>query len=428
MIKTVIATLGSRLGVMAFALGTVLLNTHFQGDHGQGQIALFNLALLVLISLAHFIAGGAVVYLVPRIGAAATWKPAYLWTTAIALLGAGFVELLGIFEAGIGGCLGAMCWFQSLFTYHQSVFLGKERVGHFNKVQLLFAALLFALLGTGYYYSFFLDLWTYVWCAGAAMGLTWLVSLLLVLPHLRAETAVGFGDGFKAIWKFGRWSQLGNVFQNLAYRAPYALMEGLVPGSTAAVGVFSINTYGSEAVWNVGKSLSLVQYSRLSNEAKGDVRFRLTMTFFRLSMLATVPMVLVLVVLPARFWEWILGAGFGPIAEVLAWTGVGILVNAGTMIFSHHFASVGRHKYNALGSAAGCTAILAVGFWRIPSNVLLGAAQAFSAAMLVQAAVATWLFLRLEKCPIKTLFQWKGDLEVLRTAGASAGQSDPKHQ
>ena len=38
------------------------------------------------------------------------------------------------------------------------------------------------------------------------------------------------------------------------------------------MGIFSIHTYASEAIWNVGKSLSLVQYSKLANLDEAQLR------------------------------------------------------------------------------------------------------------------------------------------------------------
>ena len=76
MIRAITGTLINRLLVMVLAMAVVVLNTNFLGDLGQGEVALLNLGILVMLSVAHFISGGAVVYLVPRHRLADFWKPA----------------------------------------------------------------------------------------------------------------------------------------------------------------------------------------------------------------------------------------------------------------------------------------------------------------------------------------------------------------
>ena len=62
MIRAITGTLINRMVVMVFAMAVVVLNTNFLGDFGQGEVALLNLGILVMLSVAHFISGGAVVY------------------------------------------------------------------------------------------------------------------------------------------------------------------------------------------------------------------------------------------------------------------------------------------------------------------------------------------------------------------------------
>lgn len=421
MIRAITGTLINRLLVMVLAMAVVVLNTNFLGDLGQGEVALLNLGILVMLSVAHFISGGAVVYLVPRHRLADFWKPAYLWTTLVSVIGGCVLQYWTLVPEGYAWVVAGLAWLQSLFTFHMHLLLGQERIAAYNAVQLTYAGLLAGLLAVFYLGLGEADLWCYATCAGLAMVGAFLVSLIAVAKTLFQAPRASVGEMFSAILRYGGWSQAGNVFQILAYRAPYAVLERVVTGGTALVGIFSIHTYASEAIWNVGKSLSLVQYSKLANLDQAEVRTRITLAFLKISGAFTLVACAVLIALPEEVWTAILGPEFGPVAAVVQWTAIGILLNALTMIVSHHFAGVGLHKYNAIASALGCGTVVAGCLWWIGDAggsgwmdlPLQGAAWAFNAGMAVQFLVALVLFSRTEKGRIK----WsslKSDLALLR--------------
>ena len=61
------------------ALLLVLMNLHFVHVEGQGTIALINFGILILATLSQFIGGGALIYLIPRMGEHKIALPSLLW-------------------------------------------------------------------------------------------------------------------------------------------------------------------------------------------------------------------------------------------------------------------------------------------------------------------------------------------------------------
>lgn len=432
MIRSIAGTLVNRFAVMGFALVTVLLNTRFLGSTGQGEVALLNLTILVMLSVSHFITGGAVVYLVPRHRAADFWKPAYLWALLVSGGGFAVLSLWELVPDGYAWVVAALSLCQALFTFHMHVLLGQERIRAYNAVQLTYAGLLAGMLAVFYLGLNRAELWCYATSAGVAMLAALGVSLVAVGASMFKKNEASSKEMFRAVWNYGRWSQLGNVFQTLAYRAPYAILERTVSGGTGLVGIFSIHTYASEAVWNVGKSLSLVQYGRLSNLAEEALRTRITLAFLKISGAFTLVPCVVLWAFPEEGWQLVLGPEFGAVSQVVSITVVGIFVNALTMVVSHHFAGVGKHKFNALASAVGCVAVLVVGGVLIPQSAidahtsvvpgwhvsmvlqpLKGAAWAFTAGMIAQGVVSAILFIKAERNHLQW-HSWKSDLALLR--------------
>lgn len=412
--RVLLGTLGSRVLVMVFALTTVLLNTHFLGDSGQGEVALFNFGVMVLLAVAHYAGGGALVYLAPRMSPGDLWRPAYVWSVVIGLLAWLVFSVTHVIPEGYAWAVGTLGAVQSLYSFHMQVLLGMQRIRAYNTLQLIHAGLLTMVLVLAYTIEGQPDLSTYVVGAGTAIGATYITALGLNGSVLRGKREARTRQVIQRIFKFSGWAQTGNVFQTLAYRLPVVLLEAFFPGNTAIVGVFSINTYASEAIWNVGKSFSLVQLARLVNDKDPTSRNRLTLTFLRWSAVITLPMVVVAACLPESWWTFVLGEGFGDVHVVLAWTAAGILANAMSTIVSHHFAGTGMHRLNAQASALGCAAVLGVGWWRVPAEGLVGAAQAFTAGMVLQWAISTFWFIRRERLSFHALLSFRHDRAVLR--------------
>ena len=202
MIRAITGTLINRLLVMVLAMAVVVLNTNFLGDLGQGEVALLNLGILVMLSVAHFISGGAVVYLVPRHRMADFWKPAYLWTTLVSVIGGCVLQYWTLVPEGYAWVVAGLAWLQSLFTFHMHLLLGQERIAAYNAVQLTYAGLLAGLLAVFYLGLGEADLWCYATCAGVAV-------LMVAVSGKRGRCSQPFA--------YGGWSQAGSVS---SYRAP----------------------------------------------------------------------------------------------------------------------------------------------------------------------------------------------------------------
>ena len=71
---------------MAVTLTTVLLNSHFLGDTGLGEVALLQFGLLLVTGMAGFVASGAVVYVRRSHRARDIRKVAYLWCGVSAIV------------------------------------------------------------------------------------------------------------------------------------------------------------------------------------------------------------------------------------------------------------------------------------------------------------------------------------------------------
>lgn len=397
MIANIASSLVSRLLVMMLTLAVVVMNTNILGDEGQGTAALIQLGILLLVSLTNFIAGGAVVYLTPRFAPRSLLLPAYLWSVIVCVL---FYPLLKwsaiVPEAHVlDVCiLGLM---QALFTFHLQISMGRERIRRFNLIVGLQAFVLAGALAILFFIEQQQSITSYITALYLSFGITLLLSVTASLRYLRTPTDLNFFAALRELWQYGRFAQAGNILQLLNYRSNLYLLERLLTSGRGAVGVFSIGLYAGEAVWSIGKSLSLVQYARISNSTDAAYNKRLTIHFLYLSGVSAMMLTLVMLVIPESVYLAIFGADMVGLYAVLCWIAPGIVANSLSMIIAHHFSGTGRHSRNTLSSALGLCAMLGSGIPLILALGLSGAAIAASTGYIAQLTALFFFFIREEK-------------------------------
>lgn len=394
MIRNVIASLTSRGFVMALTLLIVIMNARVLGDEGQGTAALIQLAILLIVSVAHFITGGALVYLVPRIAPRALLGPAYAWSIIVASLFYIIFEYFDVVTGVHSGHLSALGLLQALFTFHLHIAIGKERLVRYNFVIALQTAVLALTLALLLYLLEHREIDSFIYALYVSFGTTYVLSIGASWRYFKEPSEMTFWNGYREMWRLGRYAQLSNLFQLMNYRSNLYLLERLLLNGRGAAGVFSIGMYAGEAIWSIGKSLSIVQYARLSNSTDGMSNRRITIHFFYLSFMSALALVLLMISLPEQFYLSIFGSEMRGVKTVLIGLAPGIAANSITMIMAHHFSGTGRHSRNTVIAAIGLLTMIGAGVPLISLYALTGAAIAASCGYTVQALLAMVIFIR----------------------------------
>ena len=404
MIRSVLSSIGSRLAVMFLTLGSVVMITQTLGDEGQGQAALIQLGILLIVSVTNFIGGGAVVYLAPRVASRALLMPAYLWSIGIAAIFYSFFHVFPWLPEGFEMHTAILGLLQALFTFHLQLMVGKEKVHRFN---LIVAIQALVLAGSIFVWFFLLDqpsIEEYVRSLYASFIVTWLLSFAGTLSFMKRSAKSSFSQAFKEMWNFGKFAQLGNILQLLNYRLNFLILERMI--SVGATGLYSLSFYASEAIWNVGKSLSLVQGSRIVNSTDDHYNQKLTLVFLHISIVGTVGLIAIMLLIPDTTYQWIFGEEMAGLHTLLIYISPGILANACSVILAHYFSGVGKHSRNTIGSAAGLIALLITVFPLISEFAIEGAAIAASIGYIVQCLTMFFLFMKMEQLKVKDLFHF----------------------
>ena len=391
--KAEAGTFASRLIILACTLGIVLLNTHYLGTAGQGTASLVNLGILLIVALSNFIGGGALAYLIPRIGTRATFIPSVLWAGVSTLLLYGIFMLYPIVpgEYILYTCLLGLL--QSLFIYFLQVLVANMQFTRYNIAVSIqsctaFLSLLLFFLAAGWN-----DPMAFIASLGVSFAVTFCVSLVWVLPMVKNDPNVAPGNkkNFLDMFHYGKFVQGGNITHLLNQRLNFVLLENLAPSGRLLTGIFSLAMYAAEATWTIAKSLSLVQYSRISNSGNPDEHHALVRRNVRIALLVAVFASLVIAMVPESLYQWIFGSNVDGLRWTLLLLIPAIVANSFSIIYAHYFSGIGLHRFNMLASGTGLVLGLTVGLLLIPPMGLKGAAIASSIAFVAQAmALHLW--------------------------------------
>jgi O-antigen/teichoic acid export membrane protein len=196
-------------------------------------------------------------------------------------------------------------------------------------------------------------------------------SLIIILARAKWGTIKGMPGVLKEIFRYGSIMQTGNILQFFNYRLSYYLIEIFM--GRAALGVYSVGVQLSESAWLVSRSISLVQYSRISNEKDLNFAARLTLSLTKVSFLITACCIAMLYILLILFFPLIFAPEFNPVKLIIASLSTGILAFSVSIILSPYFSGIGKPGQNTIAAAIGLLFTLISGWILIPRFGFIGA-------------------------------------------------------
>ncbi|PCJ83570.1 MAG: hypothetical protein COA57_10995 [Flavobacteriales bacterium] len=411
MLKKVIATIGSKFLMALANFAIVILTTQFLGAEGKGEVSLFVLNVTIIILFSGFVGGPSMVFLVPRTEALKLLIPSYLWGVLSAVL---ITFLLVSFQLAGNYALHLLliALLEAFYSANLAIILGKEKIKTHNIISiinvfsLLMAFFIFIALGKN-------EVLSYLWALYIAKGITLILSFLGVIRYLHVATKHEFGSVFKNAFRYGFYTQVGNIAQIFNYRLSYYLLEHY--WNKGLVGVYATGMHLAEVLWIVKGGISMVQYARIANSNDINYSKKITLILLKISLITTLAMLVVLLLMPTEFFTFIFGSEFTQVKKVIWYLAIGITAFSVSGILSGYFAGNGLHHVNMTSSLIGLVFTVVLGFWLIPKYSLMGAGItatiSYSASTLYQALI----FMKETKMNVIDFLPTKKDAERLKT-------------
>lgn len=412
MIKKIAGTAITRVLNAVLMLAVLSVATKNLGDSNYGDVSLIMLAITIIGLVNHFVGGGGLVYYVPRKPLFLLVLPAYLWAFLSAAAGSTLLSVFGKIPEGFTYHVLFLALFQSLASINQNIMLGKERVGQFNAVSLVQFGLLFTALVYLVHFKGESGVLAYVKALYAAYIGTFVLSMVLVYRHVKMTDLQDAGDAVTKMMGYGWRAQLGNVLQFFNYRLNYYILEAFF--NKAMLGVFSAGTQLSEGMWIVGKSVSMVQFSKTVNTRDKEYVRMLAVNLVKVTLVLTAMILVVVMLIPVEWFVYFLGEQFSEVKMVIFTLAPGILIVPCSMILSAYFSGTGKPHIGAIGSGIGLVATLAIGFAIIPVYGLWAAGVASSATYLVSAVYLFNRFIKISGSRMSDFYPKKEDMRFIR--------------
>jgi O-antigen/teichoic acid export membrane protein len=421
LLRTIIRTVFNKGAGSLISFLIVILTTQTMGAAGRGEISLLVLYITIILLINDLIGGGALVFLVPRHKLYTLLIPSWGWGILCGLA----CPLLFLFARRMGSeeyiYLSLLSVFLNLSSINTAALNGKEKIRETNIVSLLqlvvLAIMLIVMIGplhhrnpSAYYLSLLIS-----YAFGFAL------SLFFLLHDIKRAPVQNPGRLFRQMIRTGFYVQLGNAVQLLNYRAGFLLLVYFFPlTGTAMVGVYATGAAVCESVWVISNGISMVQYARIANMKSRREAQDLSISLSKISFVATLGVMCILVLIPSPLFCSIFGPDFSQLHSVTLLLSLGICAFGLSCIYSHYFSGIGKMHISSYSSVVGFSITLLAGVLLIPHYGIYGAALTACCSYLASAIYLTIRF-RQEtgRSYSELLLSYTGLVSSIKTLGSN---------
>lgn len=380
--KKIINTFGTKFlgAVLNFAIAAVI--SQAVGDVGKGEQSLLLTTITFILIFSDIVSGASLVYLTPKHSFSKIFFPSCLWSIFVGLVAAAAIPL---FQQGADTALlvhvGFLAVLSSLSAVNANILVGRERVAAANYLNLWQPVAILSTLCICYFGFHLLDIRAYIIALYVAYGGSWLAGILLLMPEFkgfRFSPLSEYHDVLRDLFKYGFLNQAAHFVQFFNFRLCYYLLPLYIDkGST---GVFSNAVSLAEAIWIISRSISLVQYARISNANDNAYSQRLTLDLAKACLVVSGLAVFVLACLPSAFFTLLFGPEFSDVAWLIRILAPGTLIYSLSHIFEHYYSGIGNYVITIYSALCALAFTLVCAFLLIPRIGVYGAAVSTSAA------------------------------------------------
>ena len=380
MFKKILGTGAARAVNVLTQLATLIMGTRYLGAAEWGKAFIAQTDITFLLIGIELIAGSGLVYFTPRKKLATLMKISYGWIAFVMLVYLLLFNVLHFFPnfyhtivpEGYAWLVLLMTFIYSFHEFNLNHFLGREKVATYNwlfLIQILTQVTMMAVL------IFALNIRTakaLLYSQLCGYSLATLIGWALLFPTLKREGHEPLKSSFKELFHYGAFIQLSTMVSTLNKRLSLYLLK--THCDERSLGVYASGTQVTEGVNIVGQSIGLVEFSALSNTEKKERASQLTLRFMKLSIILTFTALLIICLLPSRFFEWLFSGEFSGIHTVILLIAPGIVFFSAHTILANYFSGTGKPKYNLYASLIGLSVTLVSAFVLIPLLDIRGAA------------------------------------------------------
>lgn len=410
MFRNIIGTIGSKLllALMSFLIVTITSNN--LGPEGYGYISLIILGITMVQMVNNFVGGPALIYLIPRYNLFKLFVPSYLWAFISAISVTFILYLFDLIPRMFGIHIMCISFICSINSINQVVLLGKEKIKKYNHVTLIQQAFMLLSLAIFFLVLKQRNIEAYINSLYVQYIGGFVLGYLYIHKDISKPSDFNNAGMVKDIVKYGAITQTGNIIQLLNYRLSFYIIDSFA--GKAVLGAYNVGVQLAEGLWLIGKSLALIQYTKISNVKDKHFAKDFSIQLLKINVISTLMLIIPVFLLPTSLFQFVFGDKFTQVKEVFIYLSPGIIAMAGSIIFSHYFSGLGKIHINTIASSIGLVFTFAAGFVLIPRIGLYGAAITASMSYVSIVTFQFILFLHMSKTKARELLINKKDKDM----------------
>jgi O-antigen/teichoic acid export membrane protein len=273
------------------------------------------------------------------------------------------------------------------------VLIGKQKIKESNHLVMIQTLALILSLLLAFMVFRYNNVDSYIYSLYVSIGASMIVSIIYTrrfVAGLKMHTIKEYIPVIMQMFRYGFQNQVAHITQMLSFRMSFYILESYK--GLAALGVYSNGISIAESIWLVAKSMSLVQYSWVSNSEDRQASARLTIQLSKIGVLLSLLLILPLLLLPVSGYTFIFGKEFSGVKPVIWMLLPGVLIYNFSILFGHYYSGTGRYRVNTIISSIGLVVSLILYYTLIPIYSINGAGIATSISYFVTTTLFLWYF------------------------------------
>lgn len=417
MFKKVLETIGTRYVLAVLNLALIFINARVLGVQGVGLAGLIIAAVNIVVAFNSVLCGNTIVYFMNKYAVRQVLVPSYLWTPISSVIVCLLMYLLGLLPEGYEMDIFWLSLLNSYVAANARFLLGKDKIKGFNLTFFLQGGLLFFLLLYFYYLCGNQNIEAYLLGMYLANGTAFLVSALLLIPHLtktnEASLRIPFFKLVREMFAYGLWSSADSLAEIYTTRLNYFLVRNFT--GLGAVGLLDAGTKISESVWHISRSVSFITYSEVSREKEEANRKLIALRLFKFTFVAVTAITLIITLIPEWIYtDYLFTPEFAGMRLIILILAPGIIAFACNNVLGHYFIGSGRVRISAYSSFTGLIVLILVGFILIPTHGVIGSAITSSIAFVAMLTFSVVLFSKQTSTRLREFIPNKQDFSYIR--------------
>lgn len=411
MFRKILSTLATKIITSSFGFLIMIMTAKLLGAEAVGNIGLIILGITIAFLVSNFIGGGALIYLVPRVENFNLMVPSYIWAIISGFLVTYILDFFNLIPHQYSIHILWLSIINAITCINQNILLGKEKIRTFNLLTLVqiffrFAVLALLLLVFDKKNVFSVILSLYI-----GYGASLIISFFYIFNEIKITRLNNTKQVIGESLKYGSFVQFSNILQLLNYRLSYYIINFY--NGTVLLGIFTLGVQLSEGMWFIYRSITPIQYSKISNTVDKIYIKQMTIKMFKLSFILTSFAMIPLILLPSGFYTFIFGNDFAGVRIVIIYLSIGIIAVAVNSIFTHYFSGTGKFYFSAISAFIGLLINLPVCLLLIPHFGIKAAAFSASLSYIISLIFQMIIFNNITKTNLKEYLINRSDFSFI---------------